>query len=76
MLCKGIKIKDTENNIYTILNCDDIHNIELEPDDEFGFTSLWCMDKNCEYYDGELICIDIKKNRIDKLTKLNLYDKL
>jgi hypothetical protein len=73
MFFKGLKLKDNENNIYTVINCDDIHNIYLlckDVDGSIGKT-LWCADKTCKEYDGELIPINLNKIRRNKLIKIN-----
>lgn len=70
MLCKGLKVKDIKNNIYIVVKCDDIHNIELTEKGKKGY-GLWCADKDCEDYDGELIPINLKKIRKNKLEILS-----
>lgn len=72
MFFKGLKVKDLENNIYTIINCEDTHNLELTfktKDDLIG-SAIWCIDTNCEDYDGELIPINLNKIRKKKLKQL------
>lgn len=73
MFFKGLKLKDKENNIYTVINYDDIHNIYLRCKDVDGSIgkTLWCADKTCEEYDGELIPINLNKIRRNKLIKIN-----
>ena len=70
MLFKGLKVKDIENNIYTIIKCKDIHNIELTEKDKKGY-GLWCADKDCEGYDGELIPVNLNEIRKNKLLKIS-----
>ena len=74
MLFKGLKVIDIENNIYTIIKCEDVHNIELiaEPKGEWleGY-AIWCADKDCENYDGELIPINLKDLRKVKIKSLS-----
>lgn len=73
MFFNGLKLIDIENNIYTVVKCDDIHNIELicETKGEWleGF-AFWCADKDCEEYDGELTPINLKEIRRNKLEAL------
>ena len=73
MLCKGLKVKDIKNNIYTVVKCDDIHNIELTEKGIKGY-GLWCADKDCENYDGELIPINLKDLRKVKIKSLSQKD--
>ena len=65
MFFKGLKVKDLENNIYTITNCEDTHNLDLTfktKDNSIG-TAIWCIHKDCEGYDGELIPVNLNKIR-------------
>jgi len=71
MFCKGLKLKDKENNIYTVITCDDIHNLYLRCKDVDGLM-LWCADETCNDYDGELIPINLSKIRKNKLKRLSL----
>lgn len=73
MFFKGLKLKDKENNIYTVIKCDDIHNLYLHCKDVDGSKgkALWCADKTCNEYDGELIPINLNKIRRNKLLKIN-----
>jgi len=74
MFYKGLKLKDKENNIYTVISGGDIHNLYLRCKDTDGSrgTALWCADKTCTEYDGELIPINIRILRKNKLKKLSL----
>ena len=74
MFFRGLKLKDKENNIYTVLNCDDIHNLLLNCKDVDGWKgkALWCADKTCDEYDGELIPINLNIIRRNKLKRLSL----
>jgi hypothetical protein len=74
MFCKGLKLKDKENNIYTVIKCDDIHNLYMSCIDVDGSKgkALWCADKNCNEYDGELIPINLNSIRKKKLKRLSL----
>lgn len=76
MFCKGLKLKDFENNIYTVIDCSDIHNLYLHCKDVDGSegTALWCADKTCSDYDGELIPINLSKIRKKKLKQLSLLE--
>ncbi len=76
MFCKGLKLKDKENNIYTVITCDDIHNLYLHCKDVDGSTgtALWCADETCDEYDGELIPINLSKLRRNKLKRLSLLE--
>ena len=73
MFYKGLKLKDKENNIYTVISGGDIHNLYLRCKDTDGSrgTALWCADKTCTEYDGELIPINLNEIRRNKLIKIN-----
>lgn len=78
MFCKGLKLKDKYNNIYTVIKCDDIHNLYLNSVDTDGSKgqALWCADETCDDYDGELIPINLNKIRKNKLKKISLLKKI
>lgn len=67
MLFKGLEVKDIENNKYFVVECNDIHNIQLKSDE---WNSLWCADSNCSDYDGELYPVNLKKIRKQKLEQI------
>lgn len=71
-LFKGLTVTDKENNIYTIYECEDVHNILLTDHsrEDKSIIDVWCLDKHCGDYDGELTP-DIKYVRKLKLQKLN-----
>jgi hypothetical protein len=75
MLFKGLKVKNLSEQIFIVKDCADIHNIELiiESEEYGDIDIIWCMDKNCVEYDGELIPANLKKLRIEKLNKINEY---
>lgn len=47
---------DEESHEWTVMNCDDIHNVQLEivtGDDDLAGSALVCFDKGCDLYYGD-----------------------
>lgn len=49
-------ISDDESHEWTVINCNDIHNVHLEivtDGDDFAGSALVCFEKGCELYHGD-----------------------
>ncbi len=46
----GDKVKDLDGNVGIVVNCSDIHNVEVKINGQED-VSLFCLDENCDYYD-------------------------
>jgi hypothetical protein len=55
----GMTIQDSEGNIGTIINIEDIHNVHIEyynglrSEIEYGGMAILCFDPECEFYEED-----------------------
>ena len=51
----GMEVKDDEGDRSIIVDCSDIHNVEVRF--ILGGKALYCLDENCKDFDPLFICV-------------------